>query len=364
MRVNIAAKLTASIAVSVAMLVGCAAPGRAPIEARRPAQQTQGLNGASNGAPAVARPGYYIVRRGDTLFSIAHQFERDYREVAAWNELEDANVIEVGQELRVTPPDSVASRVVTPAPSMVTRPIDSPPAIAVPEPSEASGPGGGVKVAPRGGRIAYSVQAWKNLQAAAKAAPTTAGVPQSAPVTSAKTLEPATVAAARTPQSAPVANASEVSASAGKSDAKTATQSGPAAAGSQETKAASNSEDGVEWAWPGAGKVVGTFNDSSNKGVDIAGNLGDPVTAAGSGRVVYVGAGLRGYGNLVIIKHNNNFLSAYAHNSEILVKEGQSVQKGQKIAAVGSSDADRPKLHFEIRRQGKPVDPLKYLPSR
>ena len=101
-----------------------------------------------------------------------------------------------------------------------------------------------------------------------------------------------------------------------------------------------------------------------NKGYDIAGKAGDPVLAAAEGRVVYAGSGLRGYGNLIILKHNNTFLTAYAHNQNVLVKEGQSVSKGQKIAEMGNTDADQVKLHFEVRRQGKPVDPLKYLPQR
>ena len=106
------------------------------------------------------------------------------------------------------------------------------------------------------------------------------------------------------------------------------------------------------------------FDEVRNKGLDLAGNAGDPVLAAAEGRVVYAGSGLRGYGNLVIIKHNNTFLSAYAHNQTLLVKEDQLVRKGQKIAEMGNSDADRVKLHFEIRRQGKPVDPARYLPAR
>ena len=106
------------------------------------------------------------------------------------------------------------------------------------------------------------------------------------------------------------------------------------------------------------------FDEARNKGYDIAGKAGDPVLAAADGRVVYAGAGLRGYGNLVILKHNNTFLTAYAHNQTLLVKEDQSVRKGQKIAEMGNTDADRVKLHFEIRRQGKPVDPTRYLPPR
>jgi lipoprotein NlpD len=118
------------------------------------------------------------------------------------------------------------------------------------------------------------------------------------------------------------------------------------------------------WQWPAPGKVIEGFDETRNKGIDIAGNDGDPVLAAADGEVVYVGAALRGYGNLVIVKHSEEFISAYAHNKQILVKQGQAVKRGQRIAEIGRSDADRTKLHFEIRRQGKPVDPLKYLPAR
>lgn len=123
-------------------------------------------------------------------------------------------------------------------------------------------------------------------------------------------------------------------------------------------------EDDLNWIWPGKGAVLSEFDESKNKGLDIAGNAGEPVLASADGKVVYSGAGLRGYGNLIILKHNNTFLTAYAHNQTLLVKEDQVVRRGQKIAEMGSSDADRVKLHFEIRRQGKPVDPLKYLPAR
>ena len=116
--------------------------------------------------------------------------------------------------------------------------------------------------------------------------------------------------------------------------------------------------------WPASGSLIAGFDEARNKGYDIAGKAGDPVVAAADGRVVYAGAGLRGYGNLIILKHNNTYLTAYAHNQALLVKEDQSVRKGQKIAEMGSTDADRVKLHFEVRRQGKPVDPSRYLPSR
>ena len=122
-------------------------------------------------------------------------------------------------------------------------------------------------------------------------------------------------------------------------------------------------DDRLDWAWPAKGRIVAGFSDTANlKGIDIAGNAGDPVVATAPGKVVYAGSGLRGYGKLIIIKHNKTYLSAYAHNRDILVKEGQQVARGQKIAEMGNSDADAVKLHFEIRRLGKPMDPARYLP--
>lgn len=121
-------------------------------------------------------------------------------------------------------------------------------------------------------------------------------------------------------------------------------------------------DEGVDWGWPVAGKILSGFSEAA-KGVDIAGRAGQPVLAGAAGKVVYSGSGLRGYGKLVIIKHNSAYLSAYAHNSQVLVKEGESVAKGQKIAEMGNTDTDQVKLHFEIRRFGKPVDPLKHLPG-
>ena len=123
-------------------------------------------------------------------------------------------------------------------------------------------------------------------------------------------------------------------------------------------------EDDIAWIWPSNGALIAGFDDVKNKGLKIAGKLGDPVVASADGRVVYAGSGLRGYGNLVILKHNETYLTAYAHNQTLLVKEDQTVRKGQRIADMGSSDADKVMLHFEVRRQGKPVDPAKYLPAR
>ena len=128
--------------------------------------------------------------------------------------------------------------------------------------------------------------------------------------------------------------------------------------------AAARDDDELNWAWPAAGPVVAPFDEAKTKGLAIGGKAGDPVFAAADGRVVYAGSGLRGYGNLVIVKHNANFLTAYAHNQALLVKEDQIVKRGQKIAEMGSTDADRVQLHFEIRKQGKPIDPARLLPPR
>lgn len=145
--------------------------------------------------------------------------------------------------------------------------------------------------------------------------------------------------------------------------AASASASAPAAQAGAAPVARDSDEDPV-WGWPAAGQVNLGFDDQRNKGLAFFGKAGDTVMAAADGRVVYAGSGLRGYGNLVIIKHNSTYLTAYAHNQTLLVKEDQAVRKGQKIAEMGSSDADQVKLHFEVRKQGKPIDPAKLLPGR
>ena len=142
----------------------------------------------------------------------------------------------------------------------------------------------------------------------------------------------------------------------------TASTAKPAASAPSAPAPTAAMED-FSFAWPANGQVIAGFDEAKNKGLDIAGKAGDPVLAAADGQVVYAGAGLRGYGNLVIVKHNNTYLTAYAHNQKLLVKEDQKVRRGEKIAEMGSSDADRVKLHFEVRRQGKPVDPARFLPA-
>jgi lipoprotein NlpD len=194
----------------------------------------------------------------------------------------------------------------------------------------------------------YSEQALREAQKLAGAAPAT--VAQAAPSAAPPPAPPAAPAAApvAAPAAAPLAEP-------------------PPAKGAAKTEQAAPiapAEDGerMQWTWPASGKVVAGFTETSMKGIDIGGAAGTPVVASAAGKVVYAGSGLRGYGKLIIVKHNATYLSAYAHNREILVKEGQQVARGQKIAEMGNTDASDVKLHFEIRRLGKPVDPLKFLP--
>jgi len=153
-------------------------------------------------------------------------------------------------------------------------------------------------------------------------------------------------------------------ATAGSAPVTTATAPVAAAPAPAPAPPAREGDDDVNWAWPASGPVAAGFDEGRSKGLVIAGKAGDPVFAAADGRVMYAGSGLRGYGNLVIVKHNGTYLTAYAHNQTLLVKEDQAVRRGQKIAEMGASDAERVQLHFEIRRQGKPVDPSRLLPPR
>jgi len=249
-----------------------------------------------------------------------------------WNNLENANDIKVDQVLRVQPPDSGGSVVggaqlgnVSAGSGVEVRPLGAVPS----NPASAStvgGANGGNKTSPRGDKRPYSESALADLQKP--------DAPSSAEVRS--EVRP------------------EVKPEAPKSGEK---------AVPPPVTATNGDEDRVDWMWPTEGKLIGNF-DQGKKGIDIAGKSGQTVFAAAAGKVMYAGSGIRGYGNLVIVKHTNNLLSAYAHNKVILVKEGQAVSKGQKIAEMGNSDSDAIKLHFEIRQQGKPVDPSKFLPSR
>jgi len=291
------------------------------------------------------RPEFYTVRKGDTLHSIALDQGLDYRDLAVWNSITDPNRIAVGQQLRLRPPGAPVSSpepsAATAAPLATIPPAEGTPLVpelpgaapapSLPRPVEAA-PGTALVKGPKAQRLPYSDAALNEL----KSAPSPFVVP-------------AAVAAA--PSSKP-ANPDATKTDLAKIEPKPE-GSGP-----------DDDEDRVSWSWPVSGKVVTAYSEAANlKGVGIGGRAGQPVFASAAGKVVYAGSGLRGYGKLVIIKHNKTYLSVYAHNSEILVKEGQTVSKGQKIAEMGNTDADQVKLHFEIRRQGKPVDPLKYLPA-
>ncbi|BAO81261.1 membrane protein related to metalloendopeptidase [Serpentinimonas raichei] len=285
------------MALSAVLLLGCAAPPqqRAPVAERSPVPATRAaVAPLPPGAENAGQPGFYTVRPGDTLIRIGLETGQSWRDIAAWNGITNPDRIEVGQVLRVVPPET----------ALAARPV-----VAAPAPSAAG------------------------TTAAPVATPSVQGRALTDPAPPAAAPEPARAApgvAAAAPAPAPAAATA----------------------------------DTISLIWPAAGPVIEAFDESRNKGIGIGGRAGDPVLAAAAGRVVYAGAGLRGYGNLVIIKHNNTFLTAYAHNQSLLVREDQVVRQGQRIAEMGSSDADRVKLHFEVRRQGRPVDPATFLPRR
>ena len=274
--------------LSAMVLSGCANKNRpAPVEDRSP-------NAARAPAKMVAsadnagKPGFYSVKSGDTLIRIGMDNGQSWRDIARWNNIENPNLIETGQVLRVTPPEETG---------VVVRPVSSTNVVTSPAPAN------------------------------------TASAP--APASNTASVRPPASAANPPNASTPTNNLAN----------------------------SDSAEDTVSFQWPTRGNVLAGFDEVKNKGIDIAGKAGDPVLAAADGKVVYAGSGLRGYGNLVILKHNNTYLTAYAHNQSLLVKEDQAIKRGQKIAEMGNSDADQVKLHFEIRRQGKPVDPAKYLPA-
>jgi len=309
------------------LLVGCATSQPAPVIERAPI-------GKSSAPPAKAakpatekdwRPETYTVKKGDTLYSIGLEFGYDYKEIAQANNIQPPHVIRIGQQLKLPAKnaDALASK---PAASreesgVTVTPLkpDAPAANTTATSVSSNEPP--LISEPKALREPYSVQAM--------AAPIKPPVVPTAPVA----VKPADapIAAPETP----------------KADVPTAPE-----------------DDTVDWGWPTNGKVIAGFNEASNaKGIDISGSQGQAINAAGAGKVIYSGSDLRGYGKLVIIKHNKTYLSVYAHNSQIVVKEGQQISKGQKIAEMGNTDTDRVKLHFEIRKLGKSVDPAKFLSS-
>lgn len=290
-------------ALGLALVAGCATHAPAPVEVRGGASADRPAATASTGGE---RAGYYVVKKGDTLYSIALDHGQDYRDVAAWNAIENPNLIKIGQSLRVIPPEG--------APVAVAKPVSSSGSVEVRTTASGSSSANTdtLKREPKGGRQAWSEEA----------------------LAKARQGEPVRVVGdkvAERPADKPIDKPATV--------------------------------DPVDWIWPAGGKLISGFADGG-KGIDIAGKAGEPVLAAAAGVVSYAGSGLRGYGNLIVLRHSADLLSVYAHNSRLLVKEKESVARGQKIAEIGSTDAESPRLHFEIRRQGKPADPLKYLPSR
>jgi lipoprotein NlpD len=303
------------VALISLLLAGCFSQQPAPAVDRNSTAKST----ASVAAPPSG-PGYYTVKRGDTLYRIAMENGQDYRDVATWNSLANPSAIKEGQVLRIAPPSAVESNGAVVAKPIATNSVES---RALDQPPVAAASTSLIKHEPRVGKEPYSDEAYARLNKMGDLAAVTP-----------KVAEPVAATAPAPALPPPVVTPPVVS------------------------------PDDVPWIWPTSGKVIAPFSESGNKGLDFAGKAGEPVLAAGDGKVVYAGAGLRGYGELVIVKHNATFLSAYAHNRKILVKEGQQVTRGQKIAEMGNTDSDSVKLHFEIRKQGKPVDPAQYLPKR
>jgi lipoprotein NlpD len=315
--------------VLVAWLAGCASNPSAPVEdlsvGAKSGASTAGQESASRHEQTVAA-GVYIVARGDTLYAIAFNRGLDFRDLAAWNQIASPYRIYTGQQLRLSAP-------------------------------------GGIGAGPTAGIGVTAATPDNAVAAASTPLPPVAQNPHVENATPRQSAAPATPEAVK---AAPVPPPPVVPAPAAQPEVKPspapAVVTPPAVADS----VAQLSAGGVTWRWPGDGKVVGTYvtGDQTRQGIDIAGKEGDPVRAAADGDVVYSGNGLLGYGELIIVKHNANFLSAYGHNRKRIVQEGDKVKAGQLIAEMGSSAGSREELHFEIRRNGKPVNPLDYLPVR
>ena len=314
--------------VSILVLAACTkSVTRAPVIERLPASTSPSVSSSKVSKPPKEpdwRPQAYTVQKGDTLYSIALEHGHDYKDIAAWNEIQAPYTIRVGQVLRLASAQAEGTTPLKAAPTLEVKPL---------APSEAL-----LKKEPKAIKQVYSDQALAQISKDSVKPVTGGAIKPDVPAKPEISPKPE-IAKATPPKVVPTPEPSK-------------------------NGAATEDEDNVDWAWPAAGKMLANFNDTgSAKGVDIGGSLGQPVNAAAAGKVVHIGSTLRGYGKLIIIKHNKSYFSVYAHNNQVLVREGQTVVKGQRVAEMGSSDADRVKLHFEIRHLGKPVDPLKYLPN-
>lgn len=309
-----------TVSATALLLAGCFAQSPAPTVDRAPTAQAK----APATVPAPSGPGYYTVKKGDTLYRIALENGQDYKDIVAWNNITNPGSIKEGQVLRIAPPgaaDNAGGAVTKPivaAGGVESRPLDKG-ATPLPPPTD----NGALRREPKVNKEAYSDEAYVRLNKG---------------------------------EAAGVAKATESKPEA-KPEAKPETKPEVAVPATAVT-------DDLAWSWPTSGKVLSAYSDNGSKGIDLGGKAGDPVLAAAEGKVLYAGNAIKGYGNLVIIGHKGGLNSVYAHNRKILVEEKQLVTKGQKIAEMGNSDSESVKLHFEIRRQGKPVDPAGYLPKR
>jgi lipoprotein NlpD len=318
---KIANRLLITLSLGVAISACQSTPNRAPVIERNPTepmtniQKPQAEKSVTPSKTNIETRQNYVVKRGDTLIRIALEHGQNYSDLVQWNNLKNPNDIKVDQVLWVAPEVSTTTVVKT-TPIQTNSGVEQRSLSAVNAANN--------KTTPKGDKRPYSDLALAELQKS-DANPTNVGN-----------------------STAIVAKQELVSAKQNeKSENSVAVE-----------------QNALDWGWPIDGKVVTSFDDLKNKGIDFSGRLGQDIFAAASGKVSYEGGAIRGYGNAVIIAHGNNYLSVYAHNKVNLVKEGQMVSKGQKIAEMGSSDSESVKLHFEIRKAGKPVDPIKHLPNR
>lgn len=335
----------AGVLSAAVLLAGCDVTRSSVVVTRSPGSYTP----PHAATPPPAPPGgSYRVMKGDTLYSIAFRNKVDFRDLAGWNGIASPYTIWPGQDLRLSPPGRDNNK---PAPSHA-----APVVVAAPPPPGANAP----HVAPPPTAPAPPAQpAFQSVTDADVAPP---AVPAPATTTNTPVVVAGKPAESVVPVPVPVPPPSATNVPA---PAPVPVVENPPAATPIVTSGASRNAGGIAWRWPADGTMLKKFSSGDAiPGIEIGGKAGDPVRSAADGVVVYSGNGLVGYGELVIIKHSDSFLSAYGHNRKRLVKEGEKVKAGQAVAEMGSSGATRDELQFQIRRDGNPVDPLQYLPAR